>query len=186
MKKSVRSKSRMLNIVVPMAGEGVKFKEAGYTFPKPLIDIKGKPMIQLVIENLRPSLRHRFVLVCKREHYDTYSLHETFKKAAGGNYECIQLIAPTQGAACAVLTTIDFIDNDYELIIANADQLVDVTLDRFVRFARKDKLDGAMITFFSNHPRWSVQIAAHSSLSPQANPHPSPARACPTRGCQRG
>ena len=50
-----------------MAGAGSRFAQAGYTFPKPLIDINGKPMIQLVIENLSPSIKHKFVFICHRD-----------------------------------------------------------------------------------------------------------------------
>lgn len=148
-------KSKKLNIVVPIAGEGAKFVQAGYTFPKPLIDINGKPMVQLVIQNLKPSLPHQFVIICKKEHYDMYSLHQVFQIATSGSYQCVKLSAPTPGAACAVLTAVDFINNDDELIIANGDQLIDVTLDKFIGFARRNKVDGAIITFPSSHPRWS-------------------------------
>ena len=41
-----------MNILIPMAGEGSRFVKEGYTFPKPLIDVSGKPMIQSVVENL--------------------------------------------------------------------------------------------------------------------------------------
>lgn len=142
-------------MVVPMAGEGLKFIQAGYTFPKPLIDINGKPMVQLVVENLRPAFAHRFILICKKEHYNKYSLHQVFQNATSGVYECIKLEAPTKGAACTVLTAVDFINNASELIIANADQILDTRMDDFVRFARRNKLDGAIMTFRSSHPRWS-------------------------------
>jgi len=38
--------------LIPMAGEGSRFAKEGYQFPKPLIDVNGKPMIQRVVENL--------------------------------------------------------------------------------------------------------------------------------------
>lgn len=155
-------KSKIINIVVPMAGEGQKFIQAGYTFPKPLIDINGKPMIQLVIENLRPSFAHRFILICKKEQYNKYSLHQVFQNATSGIYECIKLEAPTKGAACTVLTAVDFINNNSELIIANADQVLDARIDDFVKFARRNKLDGAIMTFRSSHPRWSYARADKS------------------------
>ena len=41
-----------LNILIPMAGAGSRFEQAGYTFPKPLIEVRKKPMIQVVVENL--------------------------------------------------------------------------------------------------------------------------------------
>jgi HAD superfamily hydrolase (TIGR01509 family) len=45
-------KDEKLNVLIPMAGAGSRFQQAGYTFPKPLIEVHGKPMIQVVVENL--------------------------------------------------------------------------------------------------------------------------------------
>lgn len=144
-----------LNIVIPLSGSGTSFQNAGYTFPKPLIDINGKPMIQLVIENLKPKVKHKFILICKKEHNDKYSLNQIFDNATKGNFETIQLAAPTQGAACTVLTAVDFINNEDELLIANADQIIDIDINKFINFSRKSKADGVILTFNSQHPRWS-------------------------------
>lgn len=150
--------SNILNIVVPLAGMGASFQKAGYSFPKPLIDINGKPMIHAVVENIKPKLEHKFILICKDEHYERYALYQNFANATDNNYEVVRLSAPTKGAACAVLTAADYINNENELIIANADQLIDIPLDEFVEFARRNKLDGAIMTFNSNHPRWSYAL----------------------------
>ena len=64
----------MLNIVIPMAGKGSRFADAGYVLPKPLIDVKGKPMIEVVVNNLRPECEHRFIFICLAEHIDKYNL----------------------------------------------------------------------------------------------------------------
>ncbi len=163
---------------MPLAGEGTSFSKAGYTFPKPLIDINGKPMVQAVAENIRPTHPSRFIFICKREHYDTYSLHEVFSNASKKNFETIKLVAPTKGAACAVLSAIDFINNDDELMIANADQLIDVPVDDFIEFARNSQADGVIMTFESSHPRWSfvrtntngqvIEVAEKKAISNQA------------------
>jgi len=58
----------MLNIVIPMAGEGSRFLKAGFQTPKPLIKIYDVPMIRLVIENLRPNCEHRFLFICRSDH----------------------------------------------------------------------------------------------------------------------
>lgn len=144
-----------INIVIPMSGEGTSFIQAGYTFPKPLIDINGKPMIQLVIENLTPKYGHQFILICKKDHFDKYSLNQVFSNATKSKFVSIPLIFPTQGAVCSVLNAIDYINNDQELIIANADQVVDLDINKFIQFARKSKADGVIMTFNSHHPRWS-------------------------------
>ena len=64
-----------MNILIPMAGAGSRFAEAGYTFPKPLIEIDGKPMIQLVVENL--NIQANYIFIVQKEHYDknNYRVH---------------------------------------------------------------------------------------------------------------
>ncbi len=147
---------KTLNIVIPMAGGGASFQQAGYTFPKPLIEVNGKPMIQLIIENLKPSVPHKFIFICMKEHYDKYSLNEIFNNLVGrDNYECIQLISKTMGAACTALTAVEHINNENDLIIANSDQIIDVKIDDFVSFARESQADGVIMTFEASHPRWS-------------------------------
>ena len=57
-----------MNILIPMAGAGSRFQQAGYFFPKPLIDIKDKPMIQWVIESL--NLNGNYIFIVQKNHYD--------------------------------------------------------------------------------------------------------------------
>lgn len=146
---------KTLNIVIPMAGAGKKFQEAGYAFPKPLIDIHGKTMIQVVIDNLKPSVPHRFIFICLREHYETYDLHNVLKNATDNNFEVVIINSPTQGAASTVLCAAQHINNDSELIIANSDQVLDFGIDSFITEARSKNTDGLILTFNASHPKWS-------------------------------
>lgn len=146
---------KILNIVVPMAGAGSRFIQAGYTFPKPLIEIEGKPMIQVVIENLRPAIPHRFIFICRKEHYEKYSLFEVFKNSTNDNFESIQLESMTQGAACTVLIASKYINNDNDLLIANADQVVDIDINNYLNFSRNSTVAGTIMTFETSHPKWS-------------------------------
>jgi len=59
----------VLNIVIPMAGRGSRFQQVGYRDPKPLIPVLGKPMIERVIDNLRPAAPHRFIFICQRQRW---------------------------------------------------------------------------------------------------------------------
>lgn len=146
---------KTLNIVVPMAGAGSRFATAGYSFPKPLIEIGGKPMIQHVIDNLRPKVDYRFIFICQTEHFNKYSLSQIFRNLTNGRYQAIQISALTQGAACTVLTAVDLINSEDDLIIANSDQLVDIDFDNFISFCRKPGQNGTIMTFPSSHPKWS-------------------------------
>jgi dTDP-glucose pyrophosphorylase len=144
-----------LNIVIPMAGLGSRFANAGYAFPKPLIDVRGKAMIEVVIENLKPKTDHRFIFICQREHYEKYDLHNILKNATNNNFEVIQLGGVTEGAACTVLLAKRFIDNDEELLIANSDQYIDCDINDFINGARSGRWDGDIMTFEASHPKWS-------------------------------
>ena len=66
-----------MNILIPMAGEGSRFKNVGYTFPKPLIEVRKKTMIQLVIENLKIDAKYNFVV--KEEHVKEYNIDSMLK-----------------------------------------------------------------------------------------------------------
>src|SRR4051812_43451589 len=117
-----------LNIVIPMAGEGRRFAQAGYAVPKPLIPIQGTPMIRCVIENLRPARAHRFIVICQRAHVRAHRLDEKLAQWAPG-CELVEVDGTTQGAASTVLAARHLIDGDEPLMIANSDQLIDVPID---------------------------------------------------------
>lgn len=144
----------MLNIVVPMAGAGSRFANAGYTDPKPLIPVDGVPMIRLVIENLRPSIPHRFIFICQQAHIKTYGLTEKLSAWAPG-CEIIGLEGLTEGAACTVLAAKDLINSDDPLMIANSDQYVDVDINDYLNQIDANELDGLIMTMTANDPKWS-------------------------------
>jgi dTDP-glucose pyrophosphorylase len=145
----------MLNIVVPMAGRGSRFASAGYTIPKPLIPVGGKPMIQWVIENVRPSQPHRFTFICLAEHLTIYpEVPATLRRLCPG-CEIVEVAQVTEGAACTVLLARDLIDNDDPLMIANADQYVQLPIDDYLAAMESEKADGLIMTFWADHPKWS-------------------------------
>ncbi len=144
----------MLNIVVPMAGRGSRFANEGFKLPKPLIDVNGKHMIEVVINNLRPKCEHRFIFVCQNEHIKKYRLDIILNKACGG-CEIVGIDGITEGAAITVLKASSFIDNDEPLMIANSDQYVDVDINEYIEDMALRGLDGSMLTMKAYDPKWS-------------------------------
>ena len=138
-----------MNILIPMAGAGSRFEQAGYTFPKPLIEIHGKPMIQKVVENL--NIEGRFIFLVQKEHYDKYALNYLLPLIAPG-CEIVQVDGITEGAACTTLLAKKYIDNDAPLLTANSDQFIE-----FLSEGWSEELfgDGGMLTFNATHPKWS-------------------------------
>ena len=145
----------MLTIVVPMAGRGSRFANAGYKDPKPLIPVGGKPMIQWVIDNIRPVQPHRFIFVCLAEHLETYpQVPATLRRLCPG-CEIVTVDQVTEGAACTVLLARRFIDNDDPLMIANSDQFVELPIDAYLTEMERQHADGLIMTFWADHPKWS-------------------------------
>ncbi len=144
----------MLNIVVPMAGRGSRFADAGYELPKPLIDVNGKHMIEVVIHNLKPDCEHRFIFVCQNEHVEAYNLEEIFAKSCN-NFEIVGIDGVTEGAAVTVLKARKFFDNDSPLMIANSDQWIDADINLYLKDMDERELDGTMLTMKADDAKWS-------------------------------
>lgn len=144
----------MLNIVIPMAGRGSRFAEAGYTDPKPLIMVHGKPMIQVITENLTPKREHRFIYICQNQHIRDYGLTEKLKSYAK-NVEIIGIDGITEGQVCTVLKAKELINNDEPLMTANSDQYIDFDINDYLAEMDKNNLDGMIMTMKANDPKWS-------------------------------
>lgn len=144
----------MLNIVIPMAGAGSRFAAVGYEDPKPLIQINGIPMIQLVINNIRPSQECHFIFICQREHVSKYGLEDKLRGFAPG-CDIVALDGLSDGAACTVLAAKHLINNDQPLMIANSDQYIDINIDDYLSAIDEKDYDGIMMTMYANDPKWS-------------------------------
>ena len=141
-----------LNIVIPMAGRGSRFQDAGYSFPKPLIEVNGKPMIQTVVENI--NIKGKYIFICLEEHIKKYNVKEMLNIIKPG-CEVITLNQITKGAADTVLKAKKFINNSNPLIISNSDQYIEWDSNETMYFFNNDKIDGGILTFESTHPKWS-------------------------------
>jgi dTDP-glucose pyrophosphorylase len=143
-----------LNIVVPMAGRGSRFAKAGYDLPKPLLPVHGRPMIEVVIDNIRPSVPHRFIFICQREHLLNHALQASLM-SAGPDTVIVPIDEVTEGAACTVLLARTLIDNEQPLMMANCDQYVAVEMDQYLDAMRAGGHDGFIMTMSADDPKWS-------------------------------
>ena len=144
----------MLNIVLPIAGRGSRFADAGYRLPKPLIPVHGRPMIEVVVENIRPCRPHQFVFVTLQEHLDHLGMGSTLRRIAP-NCEIIPVQKITEGAACTVLLARDLINNEKPLMLANSDQWIDCKIDEYLQTLDERAADGLIMTMKADHPKWS-------------------------------
>lgn len=141
-----------MNVLIPMAGAGSRFQQAGYTFPKPLIDVEGKPMIQVVVDNL--NIEATFIYVVQKEHRAKYNL-DTLLNLITPNCKIVEVDGITEGAACTTLLAKEYIDNDAPLVMANSDQFLEWDSNEFMYKMVEQKVDGGIVTFTATHPKWS-------------------------------
>ena len=151
-KKNVSWEDNKMNVLIPMAGAGKRFFDAGYIFPKPLIEINNKPMIQWVIESL--NLKANYIFIIQKEHQEKYNIKSVLK-ILQPNCKIIELDHLTEGAACTTLLAKEFINNDDPLIIANSDQYINWNSSKAFYDFNSKNLDGAILTFEAIHPKWS-------------------------------
>ena len=151
-KEKIIWEDKSMNILIPMAGRGSRFESQGYTFPKPLIDVKGKPMIQVVVDNL--NIKAKYTFIVQKDHYEKYNLKYLLNLIAP-NCNIVQVDGITEGAACTTLLAKEFIDNDKPLLMANSDQFVEWDSSKILYAFSNSESDGGILTFPSAHPKWS-------------------------------
>jgi HAD superfamily hydrolase (TIGR01509 family) len=148
----VKWRDPKLNVVIPMAGAGSRFTAAGFSFPKPLIDVNGKPMIQVIVDNL--NMEANFIFIVQKEHYETYQLQYLLNLIAP-NCKIVQVDGLTEGAAATVLLAQEYIDNDNPVLVANSDQYIEWNSNEVMYAFGADSIAGGILTFKSTHPKWS-------------------------------
>lgn len=180
-----------MNILIPMAGAGKRFMDAGYVMPKPLIPIEvydgigydTKPMIELVVDNITNSIHddHTRIFIMQQSHWQlykhdlAYALHEEIPTVQ----TFVLVDGVTEGAACTTLLAEMYIDNDEPLFLANSDQFVkDWDYNDFMRFINYHKPDGCVVTFEATHPKWSyAAVNEHGYITEVAEKNPISHRA---------
>jgi HAD superfamily hydrolase (TIGR01509 family) len=159
-----------MNVLIPMAGAGSRFQQAGYTFPKPLIDVRGKPMIQTVVENL--NIDATFIYVVQKEHRLKYNL-DTLLNLITPNCKIVEVDGITEGAACTTLLAKEHINSDEPLLMANSDQFVEWDSSEFLYKMNEQSVDGGIVTFTATHPKWSfAKINEHGYVTEVAEKNP--------------
>jgi len=144
----------MINILIPMAGKNLYFSESDFPFPKPLIEIDRKTLIEHVILNLSSIDKYiQFIFVLSSADCRKFHLDNTLNIITENKCKIVVLDNETKGAACSALMAISHINNDWPLIIANSDQLFDDPLADLIDSLKE--ADAGVVTFESVHPRWS-------------------------------
>lgn len=144
-----------MKILYLLAGRASRFKEAGYTIPKPLIEVKGKPMISWATDSLKFIEDKKYIFICLRDHERDFQISLKLKSLYGSSAQILFTNGVTEGAAVSALLAKDYINNDEELIVSNADQyfLSEPFNDEMKK--KKREYAGLIPVFEATHSRWS-------------------------------
>jgi len=143
-----------MNFVIPMAGLGSRFQNAGYTLPKPLIPAHGKTLLEWSIDSLPLELCSNLIIIALQNHCQQYPLVKFIEdKYNHLNPQILQLSQPTNGQAETVYLSQHLWDHAQELLIFNADTafLSPTLADTLKTHAS----DGILATFTSDSPKYS-------------------------------
>ena len=161
-----------IKLIMPMAGEGNRFKEKGYDLPKPLVPVKGIPMFQYTEQQIGIDFDERIFIV-RKDHNIASTIRQFIKGAT-----IIELDEPTEGTACTLYKAKHLFEEGDSVFVANCDQSVQWDSNK-VNSIIQDGVDGLIATFIDaeRNPKWSfakteadkvVEVAEKKAISDRA------------------
>ena len=150
--KTIIEQKQKIKVLIPMAGEGSRFKNAGYKEIKPMIKVNNKTMIEIVVSNI--GIDAEYIFIVKKEDEDLYGITEFISKHVKQSKIIVQ-DGKLPGAVSSSLLARDLIDTDDHLVIANIDQYIDDDIDLVIHNFISKGVDGGILTFEDSDPKWS-------------------------------
>lgn len=166
----------MTTFVIPAAGLGSRMQQVDHLKPKPLLDVAGFTMLDLVIRNLRPSADD-LVIVIGRQGQGLSDWHPTTGLHAPFQYLYKELEKLSEGPAITVLSALPFVREDEAVIVANSDQYVMGGIRLFAQRLANMNEGGLLLTMWATGERWSyvktrgravVEVAEKREISEEA------------------
>ncbi len=163
------------NVLVPSVGVSEFFKDSYY--PKILMEVNGKPMVQHIVEEYQDINNIHYIFVLKEEECRKFHTDDIVKLLTDSNCDVIRIHGGTKGSLCTSLMAIDYIDNSDKLIIVNNDEIRDVNYNDLIDYYEEKEADAGVISFENYHPRWTyikteddyvVEVAEKRPISKKA------------------
>lgn len=151
---------RTLHIVMPMAGEGSRFLNAGWTTPKPLIELNGQPLFKHAISSVSSKeIPMRYSFIVRQEHIENYGIDKGIKTFLP-EADVFSVLKTTRGAVETCLIAESSVADDEAVIVMDCD--LEFRSRKFVEIIKEvlalpaEQADGgALVSFESNEPRYS-------------------------------
>jgi dTDP-glucose pyrophosphorylase len=145
---------RNISLIIPAAGEGQRFKVAGFDSPKPLIKVKGTPMIMWVVQNFNLTEKDEVIIIQQSKHELAMQLKK-YLISVKASIKFVTVEGLTLGPAKTVMHATSFVNKENAVIVANSDQYVSQGLKEFVGKIRNSKNSGLILTMAANGNKWS-------------------------------
>jgi NDP-sugar pyrophosphorylase family protein len=159
-----------MNILIPIAGEGNRFKEIGIDTPKPLIHVDGKTLIEHAVDSL--NIEGHYIFITRKYENEDYNKKITeILEGLAPNFTEIQVYGKQYGTSYSALHAKDYINNDDELIITNCDQLLDWDSEDFLRSSRLNG-DGSVLLHESESHKHSYALIEEGRVTKLAEKNP--------------
>ena len=143
-------------IVIPMAGQGKRFKDADITKPKFMIEIKNKTLFEWSLDSLPVEISRKIIFVCLEEHEKEFNVSKFIKNIMKKrytkiNYEIVYLEKTTRGQVETVLRAKQLMDSENPLIIYNIDtHFISTRLKSKILILKNQNIDGVLGCFTSD------------------------------------
>jgi len=150
-----------LNFIIPMGGEGKRFKNSKFNKPKFMIETKNKTLLEWAIQSLPLDFAHKIFFIIRKNDEQNFRVKEFIKKImkekfSNIKFEILLLSKNTRGQAETVLNCKKYINNDRGLLIFNNDTYFKSTrLKSRLLSMKNQNIDGILGIFNSNNPEYS-------------------------------
>jgi len=138
-----------MKIIIPMAGLGQRFVDAGYADPKPLITVGDEPIIDRIVSMFHPD--DFIIFICNERHLQEtdmrdylYELHD--------NSMVVEVPEHNEGPVFTALPYMDMIEDDEPVIVTYCDNPYLWDYDKFKTWVEETKVDGCVLTHSGFHP----------------------------------
>lgn len=138
-----------MKVIIPMAGIGDRFVAKGYTDPKPLISVNGKRIIEYIVDMF--SEDDEFIFICNEEHLQKTDMKEALLHLKP-HAKIFSMPKHKLGPVHTVLTVLDEIKNDEEVMISYCDNPFSWNWQDFKQYVHDNSLDGCVLTHSGFHP----------------------------------
>ena len=154
---------RPLHIIMPMAGEGSRFAKAGWTTPKPLIELRGVPLFQRAINSVAiDGVEMKYSFIVRQEHIDNQHIDELIKEKQP-DASVFSVLKTTRGAVETCLVAEEAIHDEDAIVVMDCDlEFRSAEYNKLVAKAlsvpASEADGGALVSFESDNPRYSYAL----------------------------